>query len=294
MAVTISVPIGPPELHVVDRDGLHALTALNVGVAAMVPGRHFSVESEGNHIDAWVYLPEGEDSVPLLLNIHGGPASQYGLGFFDEFQVYAGAGYGVVACNPRGSSGRGLKFLQAVTGDGWGTVDVADVTAVVEEALRLYPRLDPTRIGVMGGSYGGFLAAWLTGQDRRYRSAVVERGCLAFPSFSGTSDIATTFPLLYLGEDSWERMWEKSPLRLAEGVETPTLILHSEDDFRCPIEQGEQYFIALLERGVPTEMLRFPGEGHEMSRSGKPLHRKERLEAILDWHNRYLRTQGSA
>jgi dipeptidyl aminopeptidase/acylaminoacyl peptidase len=293
LAATISVTTGPPELHMVDRDGLRSLTTLNDGMAVTVPGRYFTVESDGHRVDAWAYLPEGEASVPMLLDIHGGPASQFGFGFFDEFQVYAGAGYGVIACNPRGSSGRGLEFLRAVTGDGWGTVDLADVTAVVGEALRLFPRLDRERIGVMGGSYGGFLTAWLIGQDRRYRSAVVERGCLAFPSFSGTSDIATTFPLLYLGEDSWEKMWEKSPLRLADGVETPTLVVHSEEDFRCPIEQGEQYFIALLEKGVPTEMLRFPGASHEMSRSGKPLHRKERFEAILDWHSRYLRTQGS-
>jgi dipeptidyl aminopeptidase/acylaminoacyl peptidase len=113
----------------------------------------------------WVMLPNGADPVPVLLNIHGGPAGQYGWGFFDEFQVYASAGYGVVACNPRGSSGRGRDFVEAVTGDGWGVVDVADVMAALDGALARHPRLDPGRLGIMGGSYGGFLTAWITARE---------------------------------------------------------------------------------------------------------------------------------
>ena len=143
----------------------------------------------------------------------------------------------------------------------------------------------------MGGSYGGFMTAWMIGQEDRWKSAVVERALSSFTSFAGTSDIGGAFPVNYLVDtypDAWDIWWRKSPMSIVDQVKTPTLIIHSEDDFRCPIEQGEQYFMALLRNGTAVEMLRFPGEGHEMSRSGKPLHRKERFEAVLDWHHRHL------
>jgi dipeptidyl aminopeptidase/acylaminoacyl peptidase len=249
---------------------------------------HWRVESGGTELDVWAYLPEGDGPHPVLLNIHGGPATQYGFGFFDEFQVYAGAGYAVIACNPRGSSGRGEDFARAVREDGWGTVDFDDVTAALESALSRFPSLDGDRIGIMGGSYGGFMTAWTTARDHRYKSAIVERALISFPSFNGTSDIAPSFAQNYLGRNDREYAWQKSPLAWADDVRTPTLIIHSEDDFRCPIEQAEQYLLALWNNDVEAEMLRFPGEGHELSRSGKPRHRLERFEAILDWHGRYL------
>ena len=229
--------------------------------------------------------------VPLLLNVHGGPASQYGFGLFDEFQVYASAGYGVVACNPRGSSGRGEEWVEAVKGKAWGKVDLEDVRAVVDVALDQFPRLDSNRMGIMGGSYGGFLTSWIIGHEDRWKSAVVERALTVWNSFSGTSDIAGVFAENYLESDypeGWDVWWKLSPLSIAHNVTTPTLILHSEEDWRCPIEQAEQYFMALLRNGTSTEFVRFPGEGHELSRSGKPRHRQERFEAILDWHSRHL------
>lgn len=253
---------------------------------------HFRVASDGHEVDVWVYLPPGSEAVPLLLSIHGGPASQYGFGFFDEFQVYVGAGYGVVACNPRGSAGRGEDFVSAVRGKNWGVVDHADISAAVDAALKRHGRLDADRMGVMGGSYGGFMTAWITGQEDRWKSAVVERALISWTSFAGTSDIGGVFPENYLEAqypDAWETWWQRGPLALAHNVKTPTLVLHAEDDFRCPIEQAEQYFMALLRNGTEAEFVRFPGEGHEMSRSGKPRHRKERFDAILDWHERHLR-----
>ena len=269
------------------------LTNLNDDDALnLVVPDHFRVESEGHEIDVWVYLPDSDGKVPLLLAIHGGPASQYGFGFFDEFQVYAGAGYGVVACNPRGSSGRGKDFVTAVVGEGWGEVDHADITAAVAGALQRHDRLDPSRMGLMGGSYGGFMTAWIIGKEDRWKSAVVERALISWTSFSGTSDIGGVFPENYTGAsypEGWDTWWDLGPLALAHNVTTPTLVLHSENDFRCPIEQAEQYFMALLRNGTTTDFLRFPGEGHELSRSGKPRHRKERFEAILDWHERHLR-----
>jgi dipeptidyl aminopeptidase/acylaminoacyl peptidase len=258
---------------------------------SFIDGHHFTVPSDGVEIDAWVFLPDVAGQVPGLVNIHGGPASQYGFGFFDEFQVYAAAGYAVIACNPRGSSGRGVDFVKAVVGDGWGVVDRTDIGNVVDAALARFPQIDANRLGVMGGSYGGYMTGWLTSQEDRWKSAVVERALLNFASFGGTSDIGATFGRFYtLADypDGWETWWEKSPIAYAHQVTTPTLVIHSENDHRCPIEQGEQWFMALLRNGVPTEMLRFPGESHELTRSGGPKHRKERFEAILDWHGRHL------
>jgi dipeptidyl aminopeptidase/acylaminoacyl peptidase len=232
--------------------------------------------------------------VPLLLNIHGGPATQYGYGFFDEFQVYAEAGYGVVACNPRGSSGKGAAFVRAPV-DAWEQerpVDLEDLLAVVEAALGRFPRLDAGRMGIMGGSYGGFMTARILAVDERWRSAVPERGLYSFTSFAGTSDIGHWFPGMYLRgrdfEDGWARLWRAGPLSKAHLIATPCLIVHSENDWRCPIEQAEQLHAVLVARGVESEMLRFPGESHELSRGGKPKHRRERFEAILDWHARHL------
>jgi dipeptidyl aminopeptidase/acylaminoacyl peptidase len=285
-------PADPGELCLWSNGEERVLTDLNGAFRAganLIRPHHLTAASDGVDIDTWVYLPDGDGSVPTLLNIHGGPAAQYGFGFFDEFQIYVGAGYAVVACNPRGSSGRGVDFVRAVTGDGWGTVDTADVTAALEASLERFDRLDRDRLGVMGGSYGGFLTAWLIGRDHRYRSAVAERALLSWTSFSGTSDIGATFSRYYLDEvQPAGRLREASPLATADDVSTPTLLIQSENDYRCPIEQAEQFFMMLLRNGVDTEFVRFPGEGHELSRSGKPRHRKERFEFILDWHARHL------
>ena len=284
----------PGELFVFESGKEHKATNLNRDFRAdvsLVEPEHFTVISDGQAIDAFVYLPPGEGAVPVLLNIHGGPAAQYGYTFSDEFQVYIGAGYGVVACNPRGASGRGVDFVRAVRAEGWGVVDEADVIAALDAALERFPRLDAGRVGIMGGSYGGFLTAWLIARRDRFASAVIERALLNWQSFGGTSDIGATFGRMYLEADlpdGHDRLWEASPLSLAHQITTPTLIVHSENDLRCPIEQAEQLFMLLKKRDVDVGFLRFPGEGHELSRSGKPKHRLERFEAILDWHQRYL------
>ena len=230
-----------------------------------------------------------------MLNIHGGPATQYGFGFFDEFQVYAGAGFGVVACNPRGSSGRGREYVRVPVGR-WSEErppDLEDVLEALDAALERYPRLDPDRLGIMGGSYGGFMTVRVLGVDRRFCSAVPERGLYAFTSFVGTSDIGPRFPRMYLGDiepGDVDSLWKASPLAVAHRITTPSLIIHSESDHRCPIEQGEQLFAVLVQQGVDVEMLRFPGSSHELSRSGKPRYRRERFDAILDWHGKHLTT----
>ncbi len=296
MAFVAVAPADPGELYWWEDGEERVLTDLNAAFresAGLIEPEPFSFESDGVEIHGWVYLPPGDDQVPLLLNIHGGPASQYGLQFFDEFQVYAGAGYGVVACNPRGSSGRGRDYVQAVVG-AWQKdfpLDMGDFQACVAAAGSLFPRLDQDRMGVMGGSYGGLATTRLISLDQRFASAIVERALTTFTSFTGTSDIGTYFGPMYLGAsyfEDYEAFRDASPLMHVRSITTPTLVLHSEEDYRCPIEQGEQLYTLLQMLGVPSEMVRFPGESHEMSRSGKPRHRKERFEIILEWHGRYL------
>jgi dipeptidyl aminopeptidase/acylaminoacyl peptidase len=253
--------------------------------------QRFLIDHDGVEIEGWVYLPEGDAKVPLLFNVHGGPATQYGYGFFDEFQVYAGAGYGVVAINPRGASGYGNEFVRAVVG-AWHEAmppDLVDLLAAPDVAAGQFPRLDLDRMGIMGGSYGGFATVRVTAEDQRYKSAVAERGLYVWTSFGGTSDIGTYFDGMYVRRGATrDELWAASPLRHADRITTPTLVLHSETDWRCPIEQGEQLFALLQNNGVESEMLRFPGESHELTRGGKPKHRVERFEAVLEWHGRYL------
>ena len=296
MAMVSVGPADPGELVWWEDGTERTLTDLNGGCradAGLVEPEHFTVDHDGVDLDAWVLLPPGTGKVPLLLNIHGGPATQYGFGFFDEFQLYASAGFGVVACNPRGSSGRGTDFVRAPVGR-WSEErppDLEDILAVVDAALARFDRLDPDRMGIMGGSYGGFMTGRILPLDHRWKSAVPERGVYSWTSFAGTSDIGYWFPRNYLGDwayRGWDALWSASPLSRAHEVTTPCLFIHSEDDFRCPIEQAEQYFAVLVERGVEAEMLRFPGSGHELSRSGKPKYRRERFDAILDWHRRHL------
>ena len=295
-AFTATTPTDPGELWWWEEGEERCLTGLNAGFraeAGLVAPEPFTVVNDGVEIDAWAYLPPGEGPVPLLLNIHGGPATQYGWGFFDEFQVYVGAGYGVVGCNPRGSSGRGREFVQVPVGR-WveeRPPDLEDILAVAGAALERFPRLDAGRQGIMGGSYGGYMTACILTVDGRFRSAVPERGLYSYTSFSGTSDIGLRFPRMYLGDreyGNWDRLWAASPLARAGRITTPCLIVHSEGDARCPVEQGEQLFAALAAHGVEAEMLRFPGASHELSRSGKPRWRRDRFRAILDWHARHL------
>lgn len=301
LAVCWTDPRTPGDLLVV-RDGVEtAVTSFADAFRAEVdlaPTERWTVDRDGAQIDAWTVSPPGfvdaaDRSVPLLLNIHGGPTAQYGDHFFDEFQVGAAAGYLVVGANPRGSSGRGTDWARAVVG-AWtdpASVDHRDLEAVVDAALARYPQLDPDRVGVMGGSYGGYATARLIAADDRYASAVVERGLLEWGSFSGTSDIGPFFDRMFLEAslaDGPAPHHAASPQWSAAQVRTPTLVLHSDADWRCPVEQAERYFAALLTAGVTTEFVRFPDEGHELSRGGTPRHRVERFEAILDWHARHL------
>jgi dipeptidyl aminopeptidase/acylaminoacyl peptidase len=241
---------------------------------------------DGYPVHGWLVLPEGEGPHPVLLVVHGGPFAAYDWGIFDEAQVYASAGYAVVLGNPRGSAGYGESHGRAIV-HGFGTVDVDDVLALLDSALAR-PDLDESRVGVMGGSYGGFMTSWLASHHgERFRAAWSERACNAFDSFFGSSDIGWTFVDLYVGADPEVRR-ERSPLTYADRIRIPFAVVHSEHDWRCPIEQAQRMFVALKRAGTETEMLVFPGEGHELSRSGKPRHRIQRFEAVLDWWSRHL------
>jgi dipeptidyl aminopeptidase/acylaminoacyl peptidase len=293
---TASTPTNPGDVYWWDGTTERALTDLNsafIPDAGLVEPQEFTFDSDGHEIHGWVFLPDGDEKVPLLFNIHGGPAAQYDWGFFDEFQVYVGAGYGVVAINPRGATGYGYEHVATPIGR-WSEEmppDMLDLTSAPYEAAKQFDRLDLDRLGIMGGSYGGLSTAMVTALDQNYTSAVAERGVYNWLSMAGTSDIPF-FMDLYLETNMPEgadELWKASALARAHNVTTPTLVLHSETDFRCPIEQGQQYFTALYRSGVETELLIFPsGEGHELSRSGKPKHRVERFDAILDWHANHI------
>ena len=294
VAFAASRPVVPAEIFVCRADGSEErqLTWLNRSwadeVALSAPER-FRFMRAGFEVDGWVMRPAGfvpGQRYPALVNIHGGPHAQYGHGFFDEFQVYAGAGYAVIYANPRGSQGYGEAFTQAVVGD-WGGGDYADVMAALDEALRRHAFIDPARLGVLGGSYGGFLTSWTVGHTTRFKAACSERAVNCQYTMFGTSDIGHIFNVVELGGPlPWEdmaRYIERSPLTYAKDIVTPLLILHSEDDLRCPIEQAEQLFVALKKLRRDVRFVRFPGENHEMSRSGKPRHRLERFRYILEW-----------
>jgi len=301
MGMTATTITAPAEVFVLNlKTGVERqLTNLNaafVATSGISAAEHFVVQTaEGVEIDCWVMKPAGFEAgreYPVLLNVHGGPFGQFGEAFFDEFQVYTGAGYGVVFCNPRGSSGQTTEFSRALVGD-MGGPDYHDVMAAFDAALLKMPWADQSRLGVMGGSYGGFMTTWVIGHTQRFKAAISERAVNDWYSMQGASDIGGTFNRQYLGEaatiqDDLELLLRQSPLTYAKNIETPVLILHSENDLRCPISQGEQLFVVLKQRRKDVEFVRFPDEDHELSRAGRPSHRKDRFDVILDYLQRKL------
>ncbi|UVY84607.1 S9 family peptidase [Brachybacterium sp. NBEC-018] len=289
----LAAPDTPGRLVAVDPDGAGAppRTLLDTGGALRAAGLVLPQEievagSDGYPVHGWVTTPPGDGPFPTLLMIHGGPYAAYDVAVLDEVQVLVGAGYAVVHGNPRGSAGYGRAHGRAVR-RAFGTVDQQDVLTLLEGALAADPRLDAERLGIMGGSYGGYLTAWTIAHDHRFRGAIVERGFLDPLSFQGTSDIGTSFGDAYIGT-SPEDIARQSAFDAAASVRTPTLVIHAERDLRCPLEQGTRYYSALRRAGVEAELLIFPGEDHELSRSGRPRHRAERFEAVLEWWSRHL------
>lgn len=274
-----------------DGDGAHPVQLTALDARDWYRAHSITAHTSGGEVHGWCAIPEGDGPHPVVLSIHGGPFAQYTAAAFDEVQSLLDAGIAVVFSNPRGSSGRGRSWGAAVRGD-FADPAAEDVLAVLDAALDAHPRLDASRVGVQGGSYGGYLTAMIIAQEHRFAAAIVERGFLDPVSFAGTSDIGGFFGREYVGSDP-TAVARQSPQALVGDVRTPTLVIHSEQDLRCPLEQAQQYYAGLLRHGVEAELVVFPGEDHELSRSGRPQHRIARFESISAWWSRFFGT-GSA
>ena len=256
-----------------------------------------SAESEGDTIHGWVLPPFGYDpdkTYPAVFDIHGGPKTVYGPVFYHEMQVWAGKGYFVFFCNPKGSDGCGNAFAD-IRG-GYGETDYRNLMDFTDAVLKAYPAIDKNRVCETGGSYGGFMTNWIIGHTDRFCCAASQRSISNWISFFGVSDIGPDFTRDQTAGDLFirpEKMWAQSPLAYAKNAVTPTLFIHSDEDYRCPLEQGLQMYSALVDQGVPARLVLFHGENHELSRSGKPLHRQRRLSEITDWFDRYSAEKGS-
>lgn len=252
---------------------------------------HFT-GAQGWDIEGWLLKPPDFDATkqyPLILEIHGGPNTAYGYSFNQEFQILAAKGFIVLYTNPRGSTSYGREFSQAVRGI-WGKEDYEDMMAGVDAALAM-GFVDPERLGVTGGSYGGIMTNWIVGHTNRFKAAVTQRSISNLVSKFGVSDIGPWMAKENWGGAPWEapdRYAFHSPITYVQNIVTPLLIIHSDEDWRCPIAEAEQLFTALKWLRREVEFLRFEGQNHELSRSGHPRLRVERLNAIADWFTDHI------
>jgi dipeptidyl aminopeptidase/acylaminoacyl peptidase len=284
----------PGDLYVRDPGGVERrLTALNRSLLDNIElARTETLDlpgADGARVQGWFMHGRGDGPRPTILQIHGGPHSLYGHAFFHELQLLVARGYNVLFTNPRGSRGYGEAFSSGIRG-AWGDLDYRDLMAALD-AIVERPDVDTSRLGVAGGSYGGYMTNWIVGHTDRFKAAVTMRSLSNLVSFYGTSDIGTWFGERgFVGTpwDSIERYWRMSPLAHVERIRTPLLILHGEQDLRCPLEQAEQLFVALRRLGKTTELARFPEESHGLSRGGRPDRRRIRLERIVAWFDRWL------
>lgn len=248
---------------------------------------------DGNDLQGWILTPPGFDpneQYPSILEIHGGPRTQYGATFMHEFYALAAQGYVVYFCNPRGGQGYGETHSKAIW-NAWGTADYADVMAWAD-LVATRPAIDPARMGVTGGSYGGYMTNWIIGHTDRFAAAVTQRSVSNLISMYGSSDFNWAFQEEFGDVPPWDALesyWRQSPIAHIGNAKTPTLVIHSEQDLRCAIEQGEQVFVALKRLGVDTKLVRFPDEPHGLSRGGRTDRRVARLTQIMDWFDKYLK-----
>ena len=253
------------------------------------------INSDGVQIDGFVMTPTEHvpgKKTPVILDIHGGPHLTYGAVYYHEMQYWANHGYYVIYCNPRGGESRGNEFGY-ICGR-FGTIDYDDIMAFCDEALKAYPDMDEKHMGVTGGSYGGFMTNWIIGHTNRFAAAASQRGIANFVSMEGTSDIGTLFAerqILATTHTNLDKMWNQSPLKYADRCTTPTLFIHSEEDYRCWMVEALQMYSTLIHHGVPTRLCLFHGENHELSRGGKPKGRIRRLQEITAWMDKYLKEE---
>jgi dipeptidyl aminopeptidase/acylaminoacyl peptidase len=300
LAFAVSTPTIPNHLALIEPyGGERVLLDPNGWLAektVLAPRRYRPRADDGTVLDGWLIVPATttEDRPPLVVEVHGGPHAAYGATFFFEFQVLAAQGIAVAYGNPRGSQTYGHAYANGSLGD-WGGVDAADVLRILDGALEL-GRFDTTRIGIAGGSYGGFMTSWLLGHSDRFAAGVSMRAVNDYISEIGASDIGWFLERelqSQYADDAGRSLFERSPMRAATAMTAPLLVEHSERDYRCPIDQGEQLFTILRRLGrTETEFVRFADTGHELSRSGKPRSRVLRLRSIANWFVRHLQPAG--
>ena len=259
-----------------------------VGIPELIP-----FENDGVALEGWVIKPidfDPEKSYPAILDIHGGPKTAYGEVYYHEMQLWANMGYFVFFCNPRGGDGRGNEFAD-IRGK-YGTIDYDDLMKFTDIVLEAYPQIDSKRVGVTGGSYGGFMTNWIIGHTDRFAAAASQRSISNWISMFCTTDIGYYFADDQCASTPWvqqDKLWWHSPLKYADQAKTPTLFIHSEQDYRCWLTEGLQMFTALKYHGVEARLCMFRGENHELSRGGKPRHRVRRLEEITNWFEEHLK-----
>ena len=304
MTYTVNTFLRLDDLYAAALDGsgerqlTHLNEALWAGLDLASVERMPYRSSDGWNIDGFLVKPVGWQpgrKYPMVLSIHGGPAGQYGVDWYHEFQVYAAKGWAVFFCNPRGSTGYGQEFERGIVNN-WGGMDYQDVMTGVDTALKQNPWIDADRLGVTGGSYGGYLTNWIVGHTTRFKAAVTLRSVSNFISDDGTRDGAYGHEEDFKGFlfDNLEQYWDASPLKYARNVKTPILVLHSDSDYRVPLEQGEQWFRALKHYGVNAEMVIFPRENHNLTRTGEPKHLVESLNWQCYWFDRFLNGNAKA
>jgi len=300
MAYTSMSATSLADVWVRDAEGERQVTHVNDGLWEELrlsePEQYKWVNEVGDEIDGWIMKPQDYEpgrKYPAILQIHGGQRAMYGDAMYHEFQVLASEGYVVLYTNPRGSDGYGEDYAASVFGH-CGEYDYDDLMRFMDDALERFDYIDPGRLGVTGGSYGGYLTNIIVVKTGRFGAAVTCRSITNWYSLHGTSDnqyrgfAKEDSTIAYPWRDT-DAVLRISPVHLVRNPTTPTMIIHSEKDFRIPIGQAEEFFIALKECGVETEFVRFPDEGHELSRSGKPRHREERLRHIVRWFNGHLK-----
>jgi len=295
LAYTSMDALNLAELYVRDEKGERKVANFNDDILSKLklsdPERFSFKASDGVEVEGWMMKPHDYEKarVPTVVEVHGGPRTAYGHCFMLEFQLLAANGFAVLFTNPRGSAAYGEEFAAAIPKN-YGDRDYKDIMESVDHLISI-GIADKDRLGVTGGSYGGFMTNWVVGHTDRFKAAVTQRSISNWYSFFGSSDIGYYFADEEVGGVPWANLQhyvENSPITYVDKVKTPLLIIHSEEDFRCPIEQGEQLFVALKKLRKETMMVRFPGENHELSRSGKPRHRIERLNHIVNWFKKHL------